>query len=196
MFDPLEGALKGLAPALLIAAGPLAAAAAAAVDSLKALDLSRRKTRQVSAPADPRAAYRFHITLGSCPLNSGGISRDPWGLRVMTPDRSVLLPNRRLLGPGDEEGLCRLLGGGARSGEYNAAVLRFGFLTTVACAGRSSTVRSRSRRTAVCSRTCRPSRYQLSGTSRCAWHEPRPRYRSGSISADRQHAISRLAATQ
>ena len=32
------------------------------------------------------------------------------GLRVVTPDRSALLPNRRLLGLGDEEGVGRPLG--------------------------------------------------------------------------------------
>src|SRR5215831_17619508 len=36
------------------------------------------------------------------------------GLRVVTLDRSALLPNRRLLEPGDEEGVGRL--GGARGG--------------------------------------------------------------------------------
>ena len=53
----------------------------------------------MSPPPPPRATSRFHITLGSCPLIQAGF-RDPWGLRVMTPDRSALLPNRRFLGPG------------------------------------------------------------------------------------------------
>ena len=108
----------------------------------------------------------------------------------MTPDRSALLPNRRILGPRDGEGLGRLLGDGACGGEHDAAVLRFGFRATAACASRCSTARSR--RTAVCSRTCRASCRQLSGTSRRAWHEPGTRARSYRISAHRPHAISQF----
>src|SRR5262249_31780201 len=111
------------------------------------------------------------------------------GLRVYDVRPFGALPNRRLLGPGDEEGQGRLLGGGARGGEPDAAVPRLGFRAAVACASRRSTARSRSRRTTVCSRICRPSRRKLSGTSRCAWHEPCARDRSGSIPADRPHAI-------
>ena len=44
------------------------------------------------------------------------------GLRVVTLDRSALLPNRRLLGPGDEEGVGGLLGGGARGGEPSITI--------------------------------------------------------------------------
>src|SRR5262249_9014831 len=57
-------------------------------------------------------------------------------------------------GAGDEEGQSRPLGGGARRGEHGAAVLWFGFRATAAHAGRRITARPRSRRTAVCSRTC------------------------------------------
>ena len=56
----------------------------------------------------------------------------------MTPAVSALLPNCRLLGPGDEKGLGRLVGDGARGGAYNAAVLQFGFRATAACASRRS----------------------------------------------------------
>ena len=50
------------------------------------------------------------------------------GLRVVTPDRSTLSLNRRLLGPGDEEGVGRLLGGGARGGEPRITICFYALL--------------------------------------------------------------------
>ena len=46
----------------------------------------------------------------------------------MTLDRSALLPNRRLLGPGDEEGVVGLLGRGARGGEPSITICFYTFL--------------------------------------------------------------------
>jgi hypothetical protein len=101
----------------------------------------RRKPPSVSTPAPAGSRPRSHYIR----LLPSKFRRDfviLGGLRVVTPARSALLPNRRLLGPGDEEGLGRLLGDGARGGEHNAAVLEFGFRATAACASRRSTVRS------------------------------------------------------
>src|SRR5262249_39918346 len=50
------------------------------------------------------------------------------GLRVVTPDRSALLPNRRLLGACNEESVGGLLGGGARGGEPSISICSYALL--------------------------------------------------------------------
>lgn len=55
------------------------------------------------------------------------LARQRWRINKSAPDRSELLPNRRLLGLGDEEGLGRLFADGARGGEHTRALgLAFG----------------------------------------------------------------------
>ena len=49
------------------------------------------------------------------------------GLRVVTFDRSALLPNRRLLEPGNEEGVGRFLGG-ARGGVPSITICFYALL--------------------------------------------------------------------
>jgi hypothetical protein len=50
------------------------------------------------------------------------LARQRWRINKSAPDRSELLPNRRLLGLGDEEGLGRLFADDARGGEHTRAL--------------------------------------------------------------------------